>query len=179
MITIGSGRPATTSCSGGNGDPCQVLTQKRKACHEIYGNRGEDCLHEELTEKRCLSLQYCPNQAKEYYGDTTTTATATSMLSETENGHDREVGDSSSVLLVDGGSTMMNQQPSYLTDKGLCASWAEHFAYNDELKYGAEVVHHHKAAQQIVNDDKKLKLECRAIAFQLAQCIRSKKLFPR
>ena len=173
---IVSGRLSTVGCSGGNGDPCHGFTQKRKACHEIYGNRGEDCLNEELSEKRCLSFQYCPYQAKEYYGDSNDTH---SVLFVSESEDDRGVRGSSSMLSGDGRSMMTNLQPPYLSDKGLCASWAEHFAYNDELKYGPEVVNHHKTAQQIVNDDKKLKLECRAVAFQLAQCIRSKKVFPR
>ena len=160
------------------GDPCQTFTLKRKSCHAIYGNRGEDCLHEELTEKRCLSLQFCPNEAKEYYGDTAFML-RTMMMTATERGESTEIigGNSSPVLQIDGdGST---KQPLYLSEKGICASWAEHFAYNDELKYGQGVVNHHRTAQKIVNNDKKLKLECRAIAFQLAQCIRSKKLFPR
>lgn len=129
---------------------CQPFTARRKQCHSIYGNKGEDCLNEELTEKRCLSLQYCPKQAKEYYGDdgvmTSTTTTSSAI-------------------------------PSYLYHKGICASWAEHFAYQDELQYGPTVVEHHRNAQQTVNNDKNLKLECRAVAFQLAQCIRSKRLF--
>jgi hypothetical protein len=127
---------------------CQPFTDRREQCHSIYGNKGEECLNEELTEKRCLSLQHCPKQAKEYYGDVVMTGTSTT-----------------------------SSTPSYLYHKGLCASWAEHFAYRDELQFGTKVVEHHRNAQQIVNNDKKLKLECRAIAFQLAQCIRSKRLF--
>jgi len=47
---------------------CNELTSRRKKCHEVYGKLGEDCLVEELEEKRCLSFQHCPKQAKAYYG---------------------------------------------------------------------------------------------------------------
>lgn len=47
---------------------CSELTSKRKKCHDVYGKNGEDCLVEELEEKRCLSFQHCAKQAKDYYG---------------------------------------------------------------------------------------------------------------
>ena len=48
---------------------CGQFSEKRFKCHSIYGKRGEDCLNEELSEKRCLSLQHCIKEAKEYYGN--------------------------------------------------------------------------------------------------------------
>lgn len=47
---------------------CKELTERRKQCHDVYGKLGEDCLVEELEEKRCLSFQHCLPQAKAYYG---------------------------------------------------------------------------------------------------------------
>lgn len=70
--------------------------------------------------------------------------------------------------------------PSFMSNKALCASWAEAFAYTGDeaqLKYGDNVVNHHSEARRIVSEDKALKRECRDIAFQLAQCLRGKKLF--
>ena len=128
---------------------CRAFSEKRFKCHAIYGKMGEDCLNEELSEKRCLSLHHCPKQAKEYYGD------------------------SAMSLRKDDG-----QAPLYLSQKAICASWAEAFAYADkELEYGSTVTEHHQKAREIVNNDKALKRECRDIAFNLAQCLRHKKLF--
>ena len=47
---------------------CRALSTKREKCHYLYGKLGEDCLVEELEEKRCLAFQYCARQAKAYYG---------------------------------------------------------------------------------------------------------------
>ena len=71
-----------------------------------------------------------------------------------------------------------NVEESYHYQKGLCASWAESFAYaNKELEYGEQVASHHQRAREIVMNDPNLKKECRRIAFDLAQCIRRKRLF--
>jgi hypothetical protein len=130
---------------------CRPFGEKRFKCHAIYGKRGEDCLNEELTEKRCLSLYHCPRQAKEYYGDITMNVTS---------------------LDEDG------QSPTYMSNKSLCASWAESFAYADKgLEYGERVAEHHRDARNVVMKDEALKRECRDIAFALAQCLRTKKLF--
>ena len=106
-------------------------------------------MHEELSEKRCLSLHHCPKQAKDYYGDA-------SMSLDHDDG----------------------QAPMFLSNKAICASWAEAFAYSEkELEFGERVANHHKKAREIVMQDKALKRECRDIAFTLAQCLRNKKLF--
>lgn len=47
---------------------CKAFSQRRIKCHGVYGKMGEDCLHEELSEKRCLSLRHCARPAQEYYG---------------------------------------------------------------------------------------------------------------
>lgn len=128
---------------------CEAFRERRFKCHAVYGKMGEDCLNEELSEKRCLSLHHCPKQAKEYYGDAAMS------------------------LGVDDG-----QAPLYLSRKAICASWAEAFAYSDnKLEYGTVATEHHRKARGIVNKDKRLKRECRDIAFNLAQCLRHKKLF--
>lgn len=106
-------------------------------------------MNEELSEKRCLSLYHCPKQAKEYYGDAAMT------------------------LKSDDG-----QAPLYMSKKAVCASWAEAFGYADkELEYSETVSEHHKKAREVVMNDKALKRECRDIAFNLAQCLSTKKLF--
>lgn len=47
---------------------CEHLSLRRQQCYNLYGKQGEDCLHEELAEKRCLSHLHCPREAAEYYG---------------------------------------------------------------------------------------------------------------
>mmetsp|Transcript_49256 Transcript_49256/g.73453 ORF Transcript_49256/g.73453 Transcript_49256/m.73453 type:complete len:127 (-) Transcript_49256:46-426(-) len=47
---------------------CSAFTSKRRQCHAIYGKLGEDCLTQELQEKRCVSFQHCRRQAQAYYG---------------------------------------------------------------------------------------------------------------
>lgn len=130
---------------------CKIFSDRRFKCHSVYGNGGEECLHEELSEKRCLSLHHCPRQAKDYYGDAPMTT---------------------DTLVSSDGSL------PFLVDKAMCASWAESFAYADkELEFGPDVAAHHREARDIVSNDRNLKRECRDIAFALAQCLRGKKLF--
>ena len=70
------------------------------------------------------------------------------------------------------------QAPLFMSKKAICASWAEAFAYADkDLEFGEHVANHHKQAREIVSNDKALKRECRDVAFALAQCLRTKKLF--
>ena len=149
---------------------CEPFSERRYQCHAVYGKGGEECLHQELSEKRCLSLRHCPKQAKEYYG-----AFPLRLLDAVVDEH---------------GS------PLFLTKKALCASWAEAFAYaggggttasnstttdNDQheqrLIYGDAVVEHHRQAQTTVSKDPALKQDCRQVAFALAQCLRTKRLF--
>eukprot|EP00980_Cylindrotheca_fusiformis_P003873 scaffold858_cov123-Cylindrotheca_fusiformis.AAC.49 len=129
---------------------CKTFSERRFKCHSVYGKKGEDCLHEELDEKRCLSLYHCPQQAKEYYGNAD--------------------------MSLQGGDD--GQAPLYLSKKAICSSWAEAFAYvGRDLEFSETVSEHHKKAREIVMNDKALKRECRDIAFDLARCLRGKKLF--
>lgn len=108
-------------------------------------------MNEELSEKRCLSLYHCPRQAKDYYGDA-----GMALKNNSDDG----------------------QAPLYMSNKAICASWAEAFAYADkELEFSEIVSEHHKKAREVVMEEKALKRECRDIAFNLAQCLRTKKLF--
>lgn len=141
---------------------CRPFTARRSQCHSIYGTRGEECLDEELTEKRCLSLHHCPQQAKEYYGSAIMDIAAGGISSS-----------SSSPPPPPQSPTL---QPSFRYHKALCASWAEAFAYDKELEHGERVARHHQEARDVVNHDATLKKECRKIAFDLASCLRRKRL---
>jgi hypothetical protein len=130
---------------------CDIFTERRTRCHGVYGpNRGEECLHEDLTEKRCISAQRCPKQALEYYGayDASESAAFAGINQGGETGY----------------------------QKALCASWAESFAYADkELEHGEDVARHHREARRIVSNDSKLRKECRQFAWNLAECLRATK----
>lgn len=107
---------------------CKPLTTRREKCHALYGKLGEDCLIEELEEKRCVSFRHCAREAQAYYG-------------------------------------------SLHGKKALCASWAESFAFENPL-LEEETQDHHNKASQIVNSDKNVKRECRAITLELVKCMR-------
>ena len=49
---------------------CADFVRARKECWQrsLLGKDGEECLREELLEKRCLAHNFCPRQAKRYYG---------------------------------------------------------------------------------------------------------------
>ena len=49
---------------------CAEVIEKRKFCYELSPNDkgGEDCLVEELEEKRCLAMHLCKAEATSYYG---------------------------------------------------------------------------------------------------------------
>jgi hypothetical protein len=47
---------------------CSTLIGRRKNCHDLYGKLGEECVVQELEEKRCISFQYCASEAMAYYG---------------------------------------------------------------------------------------------------------------
>lgn len=132
-------------------DDCEQYSSRRSRCHDVYGkHRGEECLHEELTEKRCLSMQQCPRQAIEYYGR------------QQQNNNNN---------IDENNSNIDCENNKY--NKAICASWAESFAYVDkELEHGEHVAIHHRKAHEIVSNDSKLRKECRQIAFDLAVCLR-------
>jgi hypothetical protein len=128
---------------------CDRWTQDRRQCHALYGKQGEDCLREELAEKRCLSHHHCPIEASRYYGPQPHPPVS-AAIEESAHG----VGVSVGVGVFD--------------KKALCASWAESFAFRDDMEQGE----HHARAAQLVNASKERQIECRQMAMNLAQCLR-------
>lgn len=49
---------------------CALETQKREFCYKqsLHDKGGEDCLVEELQEKRCFSSKLCPKESRAFYG---------------------------------------------------------------------------------------------------------------
>ena len=58
----------SSSSSSSSSSSCSTLIGRRKNCHALYGRLGEDCVSEELEEKRCVSFSYCASEAMAYYG---------------------------------------------------------------------------------------------------------------
>jgi len=141
---------------------CDWFEALRSRCHDVYGkHRGEECVHEELTEKRCISFQRCPRHAIEYYG---------------ENADINNINVSNNTDENNNNNNNNNNNSTSVNTKALCASWAESFVYaNKELEHGENVARHHREARQIVSNDSKLRKECRQIAFDLANCLRDTK----
>jgi len=122
---------------------CAYYSECRRKCHNVYGKMGEDCLSEELQEKRCLAIRHCPRQAQQYYG------------AEIEGLPKALCGSWAEAFAFGGNSNAQTIQNS----KEL------------ELKHGPDFVEHHLKAQQHVNASSHLKRECRAIAMELAKCL--------
>ena len=47
--------------------PCDDFTITVAKCHRRYGKLGEDCVREELAQKKCFAQLYCKNQAYRFY----------------------------------------------------------------------------------------------------------------
>lgn len=146
---------------------CELYSERRARCHNVYGsNRGEECVHEALTEKRCLSMQRCPRKALEYYGNYNNNNSDVIIGGGMNSGGD--FTKTNQDLRQNYGSETTNYQ------KALCASWAESFFYvGKELEHGEEVARHHREARRVVSNDSKLRKECRRIAMELAECLRA------
>lgn len=47
--------------------PCDDFTIAVVKCHRRHGKLGEDCVREELSQKKCFAQLYCKNQARRFY----------------------------------------------------------------------------------------------------------------
>mmetsp|Transcript_1757 Transcript_1757/g.2531 ORF Transcript_1757/g.2531 Transcript_1757/m.2531 type:complete len:148 (+) Transcript_1757:39-482(+) len=47
--------------------PCDDFTQKVIRCHRQYGKQGEECVREELDQKKCYAQLLCRNEAVMMY----------------------------------------------------------------------------------------------------------------
>jgi hypothetical protein len=91
-------------------DACGARRRARVECWQrsLHGKGGEECLREELLEKRCLARHFCPNQADEFYGASRNLV--------------------SSVPSSGSGSSNTPAKTSKLRS-GDCSLWAEAFAF--------------------------------------------------
>mmetsp|Transcript_44582 Transcript_44582/g.135920 ORF Transcript_44582/g.135920 Transcript_44582/m.135920 type:complete len:139 (-) Transcript_44582:521-937(-) len=47
--------------------PCDPASRAVRRCHSTYGIQGEDCVREELSEKRCYAELLCRPEAHAFY----------------------------------------------------------------------------------------------------------------
>lgn len=124
---------------------CAYFSECRRKCHAVYGKLEEDCLPEELQEKRCLSIKHCPRDAQKYYGAAM-------------EGLPKALCSSWAEAFAYGNTNDRNKDG---------ASEAA-----VKLRHGEKIVEHHLKAQKQVNASPNLKKECRQIARDLAKCLK-------
>jgi len=49
--------------------PCDEFTLQVLRCHQKHGKQGEDCVREELSQKRCFAQLLCPREARSFYDE--------------------------------------------------------------------------------------------------------------
>ncbi len=49
--------------------PCEEITRKVLKCHRIHGKLGEDCVREELDQKKCFAELLCRREARQFYNE--------------------------------------------------------------------------------------------------------------
>ncbi len=49
--------------------PCDDFTTKVLRCHKKYGKQGEECVREELEQKKCFAQLFCRNEARKFYDE--------------------------------------------------------------------------------------------------------------
>ena len=52
-----------------HGHPCDEFTTNVLNCHRIHGRLGEDCVREELAQKKCFAELLCRREAAQFYDD--------------------------------------------------------------------------------------------------------------
>ena len=49
--------------------PCDDFTIKVLRCHKKYGKQGEECVREELAQKKCFAQMLCRREAARFYDE--------------------------------------------------------------------------------------------------------------
>ena len=60
--------------------PCDDFTIKVLRCHKKYGKQGEECVREELAQKKCFAQMLCRREAARFYHDERSTSTPMSTF---------------------------------------------------------------------------------------------------
>ena len=135
-------------------EACAELILARQMCYESSGKSkgGEDCLIEELLEKRCLAEFLCPEEATYYYG----------APNNKSNGGVEGKNDASSRRPAEGQNDT----------KGLCALWGESFAFcRDDVRVDEATKSAHSRGHAMIQADKRHSAACRERVHTLSKCL--------
>ena len=47
--------------------PCEAFDKSVRSCHRRFGKLGEECVREELAQKKCYARLLCRNEANRFY----------------------------------------------------------------------------------------------------------------
>ncbi|KAL9184014.1 hypothetical protein ACHAXT_002100 [Thalassiosira profunda] len=61
------GNRARDMSDAGRGIRALLPSLRRQECHLAHGIQNEDCVREELAEKRCFAELLCPKEARRFY----------------------------------------------------------------------------------------------------------------
>lgn len=61
--------PRARAMSHSHHHPCEGPSAAVRLCHLHHGIQGEDCVREELAEKRCYAKLMCRQEARRFYYD--------------------------------------------------------------------------------------------------------------
>lgn len=129
--------------------PCNDFTQQVRRCHKRYGKLGEDCVREELDQKKCFAWLFCRYEARRFYDEK-------SVPTIVSNG-----GMKWKTFLDGGGNSDAKEAQSQ--SRVSCATLVETFAKpENELLI----------PEGIKKDDR---VHCRKIAHELATCLSTKR----
>mmetsp|Transcript_12969 Transcript_12969/g.21248 ORF Transcript_12969/g.21248 Transcript_12969/m.21248 type:complete len:93 (+) Transcript_12969:112-390(+) len=71
--------------------PCSQPTLLRQECHMHHGIQNEECIREELTEKKCLAELHCQREATNFYPENEMVLPDIASISKEDREHCRKV----------------------------------------------------------------------------------------
>jgi len=69
LFITGSDINDHTIMSSSHRHPCHEFTKAVTHCHKKYGKQGEECVREELSQKKCFAQLLCRNEARRFYDE--------------------------------------------------------------------------------------------------------------
>lgn len=141
--------------------PCDEFTWAVHKCHRKYGKQGEDCVREELSQKKCFSQLLCRNEARRFYDERSVPHKNTAVKWRTFLRGD--VSERRSGIIDEEESDYGLGTGHVVKSKVSCATLLEVFAKPEN-----EIL----IPEGIERDDR---MHCRKIAHELASCLSTKR----